>query len=648
MTRTVLVAAAVVALAATKPASPKHPHAAAPSPTATPGVAALSLSSAGVPVLPLDLSIELRGETVKPLPASAPRARLTWLADGEAQVGSAHGGGWDATLRLVPVDGAVSLDVELRYLAASVVEKEALRIRLPGNAHAIARDLSWKPVDGIQRVDRGTPILVATSSLVVSGGSGFVAARYLPGRWRGGPFTDAELILDDAAAHPFGTYDQCLDKLPTADENDPNAPVNWTELEKKTPHDRITRAAGAVVRAHATILLPAAAPATPLIVERWPAGARAAFVLTDHADRTDPNALRAVLYGTSDTSSPDYGKKGLFAHHLAITKTFFSGHSAGSLSTNKEAKVLADEIVAAGSEVGAHSITSSVDSRETVRKSLSDFDPWHSVTWIDHEPYTNCEALSNLGWKTDGPYVIRDLLVAHQYRWIWPATDLAAFKDSKLTDLFGGAPSLAEPAFYPFPPDPRLWVFRSVWFYSTPATLAKAIDDKPLLALEAARGLFVGHTYLSASLATTRIEEHKSELAVKKSKSGALELDAKLEEAFARLEAHVNTGRLASMTWRDAGDRLVALGEVDVSYGADGSAVVTNRGATEIKALTIAVPLEAGLTVDGAVASDARHEDARTTLWFDLPAGAHAVVHASRAGAPLPFVSARKVTLSPR
>ena len=37
----------------------------------------------------------------------------------------------------------------------------------------------------------------------------------------------------------------------------------------------------------------------PVLAERWEAGARGAVVFTDHADRTDPAALRAVLYGDS-------------------------------------------------------------------------------------------------------------------------------------------------------------------------------------------------------------------------------------------------------------------------------------------------------------------------------------------------------------
>lgn len=620
---------------------------------------ALALTS-GATVVPLDLSLDLRLTPVTPFRKEPSRHRLVWREIEGVQVGTASGPGWEATLRLEPEDGAAALDVELRYDHAMEVEHEALRIRLHGRAHAVNRLLAVAPVDGVQRVDRGTPIFVATTSLALSAGPGFAAARYVPGRWRGGSWVDADLILDDVASHPFGTYEQCLEKLP-ADENDPNAPVNWTELEKKTPHDRIVREAGTVVHAHASISLPDAgvgAAETPLIVERWAKGAKAAFVLTDHADRTDPVALRAILYGTSDTKSADYGKKGFFGRGLSLTKTFFAhGSIHGTLNADAGARAAADEIVARGSEVGAHSITPLADLRESVRKALPDFDRWHVVTWIDHEPYTNCEALSNLGWKTEAPYGLRDLLVDHGYRWVWAASDLPGPKESRVANLFGGAPALAEPVFYPFPPDPRLWLFRSVWFYAPPARLAKSLDDKSLDALEASRGLFVGHTYLSASLATTKSDAHKADLAVHKNeKTGSLEIDAKLDEALARLAARQDAGRLVTLSWRNAGDRLRALGDVEVSYREDGSAVVENHGAADIADLTVSVPapdLELSATDDADVkhaeqAAPTRHEPERSTTWFDLRAGARSVVRASRNGTPFPLLPIRRVTLQPR
>lgn len=561
---------------------------------------------------------------------TATRLPLAWTRAGDGWVGTTHGAGWIATVTLVPADGAVALDVTLRYAAAVAVTREAIRLGLPGAARVVGRDLAFAPLATHLRIDRGTPIFVATPRVAVAGGTGFVAAEYVPGRDR----VDLELLLDDAASHPFAVYEQCRDRLPPA-------PVDWAQLERKRPLDRLVRPAGSEVHAHATLhLLESGAAGLPLIVERWPAGARAAFVVTDHADHTDPAALRALLYGTSDRADPAYGARGLFGHGLRVTKTFFARGHTGALADDPEARALADEIVAHGSEVGAHSITEHADTRDAVRDGLGAFDPWHAVTWIDHGPYTNCEALSSRGWEADGPFAIRDLLVAHGYRWVWAATDVGAGAD----DLFAGDPAAARAPIFPLPVDPRLWVFRSAWLHEPPATLAARLDPRFLDALEAGRGLVVAHTYLSASERTTRLPDHRRRLAVHRTPAGTLQIDPVLDALVARLGARVAAGSLVVPTWREAGDRLRALGDVAVEYRADGTAAVVNRGPDPIAGLTLAVPApDARLAVPGAEGH--RDNPGRATVWLSLGAGARAIVRATRDGEPLPLLPGAPTTV---
>ncbi|HVO30283.1 MAG TPA: hypothetical protein VMV18_06090, partial [bacterium] len=196
----------------------------------------------------------------------------------------------------------------------------------------------------------------------------------------------------------------------------------------------------------------------------------------------------------------------------------------------------------------------------------------------------------------------------------------------------------------------RLLVFRSVWFYAPPAALSRALDDKALDAFTENRGLFVAHTYLSASLLTTKSDAHKADLVVKKNaKTGALEIDEKLDGALARLETREKAGALLTIPWRDAGDRLVALSHVEIEWRADGAAVLRNHGTADLAALTVAVPGDVEIAVEGATASPVRHEPGRTTVWFDVPAGAAGiVVRATRGGVPVPLLGARRVTLVPR
>lgn len=588
-----------------------------------------------------EVALDIQAATNAPILSPVVLEGMSWSIKDGTYLGTQSNAVWNATVTLKPTDGAVVLSVAIHYAADALVEREAVVVRLPSTGRAITRELTFANVGSELRVDRGTPITVSAGDLIVVGEGGFVAARYQSSPKRSKTAAmDVQLILDDRAAHPFSIYPQCLDKLSTP-------AGNWIGLERhRVPKDRLTRAAGTIMHAQATFYLTdPAASLLPAIVERWEAGARAAFVITDHADRTDPQALRAVLYGTSDTTVPDYGKRGFFGHGLKLTKTFFANGKRGTLDDDPESRALAAEIVAAGSEVGSHSITARKDTREIVEKGLASFDPWQTVTWIDHQPYTNCEALSNVGWDTTSQYGIGDLLIAHGYRWLWTASDVPQW-GLQVQNLFGGDPAVAMPVFFPFPADPRLWVFRSTWFYAPPAQLAAALNDAAVARLENQRGIFVAHTYLSASLATTRESGHRKSLAVRPTGSGALVIDPALDEALSRVGARVRAGTMASLTWREAGDRLRAFGDLQVRYNTRDSVIIENKGEADLNGVTVAIPIgQAEFTVDGAIVIGTRKEADRSTLWFSLPKGARVKVSATLAGRPISFVPFRPAAL---
>jgi len=566
---------------------------------------------------------------------------MAWSAKDGEYIGTQTGSGWNATITIKPTEGAVVLSVDIHYAVDAVVEREAVSVRLPGTGRAITRELTFVNLGSALRVDRGTPITVSAGDLTLVGESGFVAARYQPSQKHSKTVeTDVQLILDDRASHPFSIYPQCLDHLSTETGN-------WIGLERhRIPKDRLMRVAGSTVHAQARLYLSdPAAPLLPVIIERWQAGAKAAFIITDHADRTDPQALRAILYGTSATTAPESGKRGFFGHGLKLTKTFFASGKRGTLDGDPEIRALATEIVAAGSEVGSHSITARKDSRDVVEKGLASFDPWQTATWIDHQPYTNCEALSNVGWDTTGQYGIEDLLVAHGYRWLWTASDVNQW-GLQVRSLFDGEPAEAMPVFFPFPPDPRLWVFRSTWFYAPPAQLAAAISNTALTRLEDQRGIFVAHTYLSASSTTTQESAHRKALAVRPTGNGALVIDPALDEALARVGVRVRAGSMASLTWYEAGDRLRALGDLVTRYLPNGTVVIENNGTVDLNGVTLAVPIgQAEIILEGAPLADTRKEAGRTTVWLSLQKGAQVKLSVTVAGRKVPFLSLRPATL---
>lgn len=566
---------------------------------------------------------------------------LIWRTWGAGLRAEAAGEGFRATVTALPADGArVTLDAEVRWVRAALVQKEVLRLSLRGPATAVGRDLTWSPVVKPLRVDRGTPALVATRDVLVDA-AGFVAARYETH----GKQVVIDLVLDDAGAHPFKVLETCLNG--SGNEAGAASRAAFARLAANPlALDRTIRKEGDVSRGHASLWLldPGEAPPLPVIVERWPRGARAAVVFTDHADRTDPPALRAVLYGTSDRNDPKYGKGGFSGNGIHLTKSFFARGGRGSLIDDPEASAIADELAATGSDVVPHSISPNRDERAAVNDGLGRFRRWGANTWIDHQPYTNCEAVASLGWRDDGPYGLRDLLVSHGYKWVWDMNDLSGY--TALSNVFtvtaAGEPG---PPIYPLPVDDRIWMFRSTWFYSAPGELGDALSGSALDTLERERGLFVGHTYLSATRRTTRAPDLLRKVAVTSPRAGVYELDDRLDAGLARLGKRVRAGSTASLTFREAGERLLNLENVQISYLADGRVAIENCGTSALEGLTLAVPGAMELYVDGVEWFGLRPERDRTTVWFDLKAGGRVTMSGARHGRPFPFVRAPEAPL---
>jgi hypothetical protein len=213
---------------------------------------------------------------------------------------------------------------------------------------------------------------------------------------------------------------------------------------------------------------------------------------------------------------------------------------------------------------------------------------------------------------------------------------------------FDAGPGDPDPPVFPFPPDPRLWIFQSTYFYGTPTALGAALSEAGLDALEAAHGLFVGHTYLGASARTTRDPEHLASLAVRPAPGGGLEIDPALDAGLERAARRVRAGSLATLTLREAGDRLRALASVRVVYLADGGARVENHGEAAVSALQLELLGEAALEVEGPEAGGHVRGDGHAHVWFDLGPGQAAEVHARGADGPLPFLAADPgATLAP-
>ncbi|HSM93867.1 MAG TPA: hypothetical protein VLT47_13370 [Anaeromyxobacteraceae bacterium] len=564
---------------------------------------------------------------------------IAWrvAADG-GLTGSAADPAFDARVTVGPRRGAArALEVEVAWREAIGVERVALRLRLAGAPWAVDRTLRFRAIDAPLRVGRGTPVVVAAGEGLLVAGDGVEGARLQPRRAEGGPAgVEVTLFADDADDRPFATYPVCTDRLDAHAQHG-----QFAALEHKLPHREAPRRAGERERFSAVLYdLDPDRPARPLVVERWPDGARGAVVFTDHADRSDAGALAAILWGASDAAGTP--GRGFLGRGLRLTRSFFV-HAPGGGLDDAAAAAAADDLAGAGSEVALHSITDGRDAPPEVRDGLAAAARWSPGTWIDHQPYTNCEAFSSEGWRASGPFGARDELARGGIRWIWAAGDVAGFRAVEVANVLATGPAdAASPAIYPFADDPRLWVFQSSMFFASPEALGEALSGLALERLEGERGLFVGHTYLGAGPRETNGATQRERLAVRRAAGGGLEIAPALDEALARIQARVEAGALASLTWAEAGDRLRALGDVRVTYRPDGTAELRNEGDWPLPGLTIGVPEEGlDLTVDGAGPVGRADLPGWSRASFDLPPHGRVTLRASHGGAagavvPLP------------
>ncbi|MGB8930277.1 MAG: hypothetical protein WCC48_03395, partial [Anaeromyxobacteraceae bacterium] len=444
---------------------------------------------------------------------------IAWMTGVDGGVtGRATDPAFDARLTVGPArGGARTLSVELSWRAEIGEERIAVRLHLAGAPRAVDRTLRFRGLDGPIRVGRGTPVLVAAGEVLVVGGRGVEGAHILPRRGPDGAAgVDVTLLGDDADDRPFATYPVCTEHLDARAQHG-----QFAALEHKIAHRDAPRHAGETERLSAVLYdLDPDRQARPVVVERWPDGARGAVVFTDHADRSDPEALRAILWGASDAAGTP--GRGFLGRGVRLTRSFFVHAPAGGLD-DEETIAVADDLAAAGSEVALHSITDWRDSPAEVREGLAAVARWSPGTWIDHQPYTNCEAFSSEGWRASGPFGVRDELARGGIRWIWAAGDVAGFRAVEVANVLATGPvDAAAPAIYPFAEDPRLWVFQSSMFYATPEALSEALSGLALERLEQERGLFVGHTYFGAGPHETTGTVPRERLAVRRMAWGGL------------------------------------------------------------------------------------------------------------------------------
>jgi hypothetical protein len=196
-----------------------------------------------------------------------------------------------------------------------------------------------------------------------------------------------------------------------------------------------TRNAG-VTRA-SSLDLPLSSPQlTPMPV---PSGHLGALIFTEHADYTDHDSLRTVMYGTNDTNSSTYGTKGFIGHNLTATWSVFAVSSYGGEGLDSpELKSVTDDMYNHGFEIVPHSFSARTGEGLPDRNMTETYLPWYVTNyscrnWIDHGLASGARnvELKSCGWDPASPYYIMDLFQDYNIPYAW------AFIDEKPDDERG-------------------------------------------------------------------------------------------------------------------------------------------------------------------------------------------------------------------
>ena len=635
------------------------------------------------------------------IPTTVPAIKFypftTWRTEGGEQVSEVAA---PTGMRLAvhvreEADGHFSIRMEASAAAAAWVGLLSLEAEVQATDVQVAgRDLRPHPLTRVAALSGLDPKwVILRSGLAPASPSGTDGAG-LPG-----PEDAWTVVVDDQAdglkvlherprlrlqadllsteARPFSHFINCTD--------------NW-----RSPNHRVELPARQLQEGEALAVTMSlyAGGAVPLFKARYPEGRSAALVITDHADQTAAPTLRALAGGTSDTAAPGWGKGGLLGSGLLITKALWlsSGEPApaplvassapaplftaaalrspGKLGRlrrpsknlqsfrqryerpqvdptgggrpqldDPEVAELAERLAKAGWELAPHSATPLRDERERTEEALQFFERWKSRTWIDHQPYTNCEALINRGYQT-GEFGIVDLLSQHSYGYAWSGLDVAASSTLNLL-----APRHLEryvPVLWPagrlWPGTPTgLWLFSSMTTYMDSAKFFALYKKKALDLLERERGLHIAHTYLE-SFHPPGSMFAKRNLMVPGHHAGEIVPHPKLAELFQQLAARVRRGTLWVPTLQQLGDHMRGMAEVTVRLGSDGSATV--RAERALTAATFVIPAaNLRVLIDGQPVKGLGSTKTETTFWVDLPAGKPVRVELlDKSGKPLPIL----------
>jgi hypothetical protein len=596
-------------------------------------------------VVARDARVELQTQDGRPILDLLPVLYVSYSAAGKAplardalpaprrirfsgvKAGTQPGGGWSVEAgashrgieyRLVlanrPDDPRIRTTVEIRSSKDLLVHQEVLRYEIgsAGGALMLDRGYAWRKLDRMIFTGSLTPHLARLGagerSVWMEGGAGVQGLWLRPGP---GGRIQVDVEIDHQRNHPFRVFAGCVLKPGT----------RLLRLHA----DETLRRAGSLVTARFDWVL---GEETPVVVGRYPRGARAAIVFADHADQSNTEKLEAFAFGrTGALAASELGPQfpGFVNRGLVYTKTIFlrqAGKYAPQFEDPAYRRIL-DLLVKRGVEIGVHTPSGYRDRPEPSEALLREFaKTYGGRTWIDHQPDTNCEAVTNLGWRPFSRWYMLHIIASTGFRYLANTED-APLGPGTLNLLSPEWPATRRPILYPSPrlfsPQGERFVqFSSTWLFLKRERLLRWFSDQWLDRLEAERGLLIGHVYFETFKPLRRLSRQRL---LEPDGKGGLRLRPEVDALFVRLAERQARGNLWVTGVESLCRHLLGAMRVDVDVSPEG-VVVRSNSPTDLSGLTLVIPGEKlRILVDGEEPEGSRQTAEGVEIWFDLAAG---------------------------
>jgi len=371
-----------------------------------------------------------------------------------------------------------------------------------------------------------------------------------------------------------------------------------------------------------------------------PFGYLATHIWTEHADEQTIASNRAIYYGSEKWKTAAQATGGFVKYQIPVTKSVFYSNPYFrpqrplniSLMQDQQFVRFIDDLYSRGSEIVLHNVYPyDFPPYQQVHDNILQWmkNRYHSKTWIDHGFLQNNFAFQGL--HPTSPYSMAKLWEKHGVRYFWhysseditgidTALDLLQTQngDQYWTPLYWSHPTVTGP-FYTW--STAVVTDDSLYHY----------QGNQLDRLVKQRGVFISHTYLSRLFKGTYIRNFLA-----RDRQGQLVIHPAFNQVLQRMAALRDQRKLYLSTVEEMMDYWLALSDIRITYGSNGSVLLHNPTNRMISGLSMAVRSQE-VFVNGKKPAQYRSEG-DLIFWFDLPPQSTAVIsdHIEKEGAAHP------------